>query len=293
MGKRGGWLIGWIAVVGLCACSQGEITNGSTGGASGAGGSPPQFPGSRCSFPDPALANAVAHWAEGFSGLPEDSVSELTVGTVKDLRGIDCLAHLVRLTLSDASLVTDFSPLAGHPTLADLSVDFSTVTDLSPLGAMAALASLRASGTAVSDLEPLRGKSALRLLHLDGTRVADLSPLRDLGSLEEIDVTGTSVVALSPLNRQPLDTILADRTKVTSLAGIDFMPKLRLISIDNSAVSSLGTIERLSPAILRVAGNPLDSESLLVVQRLCDAGWGVAWNGEICGDDCQIYRCNV
>jgi Leucine-rich repeat (LRR) protein len=165
------------------------------------------------------------------------------------------------------------------------------VADLGPVVSSLSLSELDASNTAVSDLEPLRGLSQLRLLYLENTTVSDIDPLRALPSLECLNISGTTVADLSPLNRLPLYELYADRTRVASLAGLDTMPNLHFVQLDDSALTSLGTIELLAPAYLSVMRDPLDAEALLAINRLCQAGWAVSWDGGQCGDYCKIFYC--
>jgi hypothetical protein len=82
--------------------------------------------------------------------------------------------------------------------------------------------------------------------------------------------------------------LLANKTPITSLAGLVGLPKLRALVFDDGALISLGTIELLSPAILSVMRDPLDAEALATIARLCQAGWVVSWDGGNCGDICKL-----
>jgi hypothetical protein len=90
-----------------------------------------------------------------------------------------------------------------------------------------------------------------------------------------------------------LESLTIDETPVTSLEPLAQLTRLDKVCIhaDDSVLTSLGSIEQLSPAMLSVMRSPLDAEAVAAIARLCEAGWFVAWDGGTCGDYCKVAYC--
>lgn len=74
--------------------------------------------------------------------------------------------------------VSDLSPLAGHPSLKELTLSCTKVTDVSPLAAIPTLEMVWLYGTAVEDVSCLADLPRLNDLNLRKTQVTDLSAFK-------------------------------------------------------------------------------------------------------------------
>jgi Leucine-rich repeat (LRR) protein len=207
------------------------------------------------------------------------------LASIQELESLTGLARLSLFGMPDVSL----SPIAHLTQLLRLDVTGSAVSDLEPLAALTSLWDLDISNTDVSDLSPLAQLAALSDLGLADTAVNDIGPLTAVSTLKHLDISGTDVISVTPLNGLPLETIMADRTRITSLDGLNRLPNIETISVNESAVTSLGSIDTLHPTLLEVKQNPLDSNALAMITRLCAAGWVIDWDGGTCGSICTLW----
>jgi internalin A len=266
----------------------------------------------------PALTRitALGHGPRSVSGLrnlPMLRFLDLGVSSIASLAGLEDTPALEQLHLDYADLTScqglgqqpsllgitahgsqlaSLEGIEAAPNLRALDVHDTQIGSLERLAGLRQLRSLNASGTSVADLTPLTGLP-LEDLRLADAPVSDLGPLRPSSSLKRLDVSGTLVADLSPLNASPLlEEILAQRTPMTTLDGLDALPALRALQADESKLTSLGNIERLQPIYLGIVDDPLDSEALQIVVRLCTAGWAVAWSAgtarQACGSPCEL-----
>jgi hypothetical protein len=112
--------------------------------------------------------------------------------------------------------------------------------------------------------------------------------------LSDLDVSSTDVADLSPLSGGlQLARLDASQTRVTSLAGLVDLPLLRTFCCKGSALTSLGSIDSLGPALLDVTANPLSPDAELTIERLCATGWAVFWDGGTCGSPCRFESCTL
>jgi len=238
------------------------------------------------------LADVTRLEASYFNGNPEEDCEiESIIGaqcmpnldfvyfecvSFSDLTPLKNLQNLRTVVLS-INLVTDFSPLAGHPTLTKLhsiggqltnAFSLSGITsleeldlsgndqldDLTGLSTLENLQSLDISATPVSDLSALSSLTQLKVLDLYYTDVADLTPLSGLTNIEVVDITNTEIANLSPLeSATKLKVLTAAGTRIASLEPLANAASLELIYVSSGyldEISGLASKPNLKEATL-------------------------------------------
>lgn len=133
---------------------------------------------------------------------------------VDDLTPLAGLTGLERLRLHRCRKVKDIAPLLKLRALRHLDLSMTGVASVSGLGAaLPALEDLSLQGCrGLRDLHPLGGLRRLTTLDLGWTGIKDLSALTDVGAVTELDLTSCA--------------------HLTTLKGIDAMPRLRVLRMD-------------------------------------------------------------
>jgi Leucine-rich repeat (LRR) protein len=196
---------------------------------------------SPCSFSDPVLAEAVSEASQARGGAPENRIVDVTTKQVRSLQGIDCLTSLDWLTV-DASQLTDFSPLAGHPTLTRLTIHNSKVTDFSPFLAIPNLDNLEIEGP-FANLSLLAQAAKLERLTVYSPNLRQLAGLGLAPRLRDLDVGESPLDSFEGIAGAPaLSRISAWAAK--SAAGIQDVPALSTLDLSHSPIVDLAGIER-------------------------------------------------
>jgi serine/threonine protein kinase len=183
--------------------------------------------------------------------------------------------------------VHSIEPITHLPLLTQLLLDAVPVSDVSPLRHLQHLYSLHLTNTTVSDLSPLLDLPRLFGLGMTNLPVVDPSPLRELTGVRHLYITNDTTqmyrhlpdAPLSRLNlyisnfnslewimkyQHSLQQLTLDRTRLTSLAGIEafrnleylefrnclfddltpllLLPNLKTIKIDASVVRAISAI---------------------------------------------------
>ncbi|MFC8826301.1 leucine-rich repeat domain-containing protein [Streptomyces sp. NPDC057137] len=133
---------------------------------------------------------------------------------VDDLAPLTALTALESLRLHRCRKVKDIGPLLKLRALRRLDLSMTGVASVSGLGAaLPDLESLSLQGCrGLRDIRPLSGLRRLATLDLGWTGIKDLSALTDVGAVTELDLTSC--------------------THLTTLKGIDAMPRLRVLRMD-------------------------------------------------------------
>ncbi|MFC8074401.1 leucine-rich repeat domain-containing protein [Streptomyces sp. NPDC057307] len=133
---------------------------------------------------------------------------------VDDLTPLTALTALESLRLHRCRKVKDIGPLLKLRALRRLDLSMTGVASVSGLGAaLPDLESLSLQGCrGLRDIRPLGGLRRLAALDLGWTGIKDLSALTDVGAVTELDLTSC--------------------THLTTLKGIDAMPRLRVLRMD-------------------------------------------------------------
>ena len=176
--------------------------------------------------------------------------------------------RIVGIDLRGAGQVVNFAPLGGYALerfaaagghirnikalsrmpLKELILENTRVDDLSPAAGMP-LESLSLKGSAwIRTLSALRN-TELRRLDFAGTRVTDMSVL---ASMPLADVTVNREVAdLGVFQRLPLERLVLDGSKVSTLRPLHRKRSLRELSILDTPITSLRPLQGLSIRTLR------------------------------------------
>jgi len=127
------------------------------------------------------------------------------------------------------------------------------------------------------------------------TLVADLTPLAaSKATLTFLDVSGSPVISLAPLSGAAmLSTLDARNAGLTTLEGLQDLPRLRHLMLTGNAISDLSPLTALPPVWLEISKNPLDDAAAGIIQSLCGAGWAVTWDGGACGNVCLFDSCPI
>ncbi len=196
------------------------------------------------------------------AGVDDGQVTSLTIhdaDVLTDLSPLRALEHLQSLNSKFSggqswlnggnSWFTDLSTLSGLQ-LKELSLDHGQITDLTPLKDMP-LISLSLGGAPVEDLAPLHGLP-LQSLNVGFTRVSDLTPLKGM-RLTQLRLAYSRVADLSPLKGMPL-TLLSCSGHVADLSPLQGMPLTYLNCGGSRRVSDLSPLQGMPLTFLTVFG---------------------------------------
>ena len=167
------------------------------------------------------------------------TVTELTVGNLRDLTGIQFASGLRELYVDNGSF------------------DGGSVgnLDLSPLAHLPKMISLKIRRAGVDDIRPLRYLTNLRLLELTGNQIDDLTPLSQLVDLRELYINENRVSDLAPLSRLTrLRQLDAERNEISTLSGLENLTSLWILTLNGNPVSDVTPIANLSLRWLDLSG---------------------------------------
>lgn len=239
-------------------------------------------------FPDPNLANCVAHELGSpgastkvsqhalsgarslscngdhvetiatHSATPAHSFEDPEKTRIRSVRGLDRLPNLVSLGLTNNG-ITDLTPLADLKNLTSIKLTNNKVTDLTPLAGLPALNNLGLSYNTVADLTPLTHIATLRSLGLAKNQISDLTPLAGLTFLSTVDVSENLVSDLTPLaHLTQLSRLTLAGNGIITPAPLSDLPALSMLNIARNRISDAATFAGF-PALeeLWVGGNLL------------------------------------
>ncbi len=177
------------------------------------------------------------------------SLSLRGCGTVTSLRGLERLANLGAVSLSDTG-VRDLGALAGKVQLNSLSVLFTDLTDLSPLAGLSGLRYLSLPDVHPADFSPLRSLTQLKHLDLTGTGIQDLSILSAMTELETLSLGRNPHIAFTTFPVLPkLQSLFLDHTNISDAQPLARCTALRYLSMDLTAVVRLSPLHVLRNAV--------------------------------------------
>jgi Leucine-rich repeat (LRR) protein len=107
---------------------------------------------------------------------------------VQSLDGLECLASMAQLTLSQ-NQIADLTPLAPLGRLMILDLSHNQIADVTPLADLTRLRALDLTHNQIADVAPLAGLAQLISLGLGDNRVRDVGPLTALGQLTTLDLS--------------------------------------------------------------------------------------------------------
>ena len=239
-------------------------------------------------FPDPNLANCVAHELgspgssakvsqHALSGVRSlscngDRVEPFATDSatsahpfedpektrIRSIQGLDRLPNLVSLGLTNNG-ITDLTPLADLTKLTSIKLTNNKVTDLTPLAGLPVLNNLGVSYNSVADLTPLAHIATLRSLGLAKNQISDLTPLAGLPFLSTVDVSENLVSDLTPLaHLTQLSRLTLAGNGIITPAPLSDLPALSMLNIARNRISDAATFDGF-PALeeLWVGGNLL------------------------------------
>jgi len=237
-------------------------------------------------FPDPNLANCVAHELGSpgastkvsqhalsgarslscngdhvetlatHSATPTHSFEDPEKTRIRSIRGLDRLPNLVSLGLTNNG-ITDLTPLADLKNLTSIKLTNNKVTDLTPLAGLPALNNLGLSYNTVADLTPLTHIATLRSLGLAKNQISDLTPLAGLSALSTFDVSKNRVSDLTPLAGLTfLSTVDVSENLVSDLTPLAHLTQLSRLTLAGNGIITPAPLSDL-PALsmLNIARN--------------------------------------
>ena len=204
----------------------------------------------------------------GLSGTPLSSLSgieplrnlvklHLQHSKVNDLKPLKPLAALEELIVSDNPQLEALDGIESLVNLKSLNTERTIVKDLSPLAELQQLTDLKIGKTLVTDLTPLRALSSLSEVFLTNTLVSDFGGLATLQSLRSLYASGCQIVELKPLAGLSLTVIDLSRTKVQSVAPLQYCTHLQELVLESTQLSelqSLALIRSLQKLTLKGVG---------------------------------------
>jgi internalin A len=143
---------------------------------------------------------------------------------------------------------SDVAALTALRRIEVLDVSESAITKLDPLAQLERLRLLSFSGTVVYQLEPIAGLRGLSYLDASDTLVDDnaIQSLRGL-PLQTLDLTGTRITSLAPLTPlKRLRELHLGKTQITRVDALAEFPFLRVLSLKGTKLESLAPVEGLS-----------------------------------------------
>jgi len=111
---------------------------------------------------------------------------------------VNYFSSIVSVEISDASQITNLTPIACLTNLERLYLDDAQVTDLQPLAGLTSLEILFLETTPVNDLTPFAGLTNLKWLGFGNSQVSDLTPLASLKNLSNLWLLETKAGDWSP-----------------------------------------------------------------------------------------------
>ncbi len=184
---------------------------------------------------------------------------EMLTNDVTDLTPLRALRGLKTLwcggTPYRRGRLADLRPLQGLP-LEWLNVAHTQVADLEAIRGMP-LKQLIVSYTRVTDLEALRG---LRLENLSAEHLAsleDVEPLRGM-PLKELNLCNAGPIAdIGPLEGMPLEALNLTACRLVNVSVLASLSTLRVLCLDETAVSDLSPIRNLPLTSLSLIRTPV------------------------------------
>jgi internalin A len=182
-----------------------------------------------------------------------DTLDLFEATTLRDLSALKELPALRKLTLRDAPLLLDLSPLVAIETLAELNVTVQMLRDFTPLSRMRGLRVLKLDVEEGLDLAPLAALTELEELEITCPR--DLAPLGGLRSLKKLSVSARRCSpSLDPIRRLAGLTSLSlyGFGEMTTADVVRDLPRLTSLNLwhgekltDIDAVGTLKDLEEL------------------------------------------------
>ncbi len=151
--------------------------------------------------------------------------------------------NITKLALCD-NIISDLSPLAGMPCIAELYIGQNPISDITALSEVPTLTLLDVSDTSVTDLTPLTG-SHLHSLNLFHAPIEDYSVLSGLQQLETLKVNHLNSDDIAECGRlgQLVTLFLCDTPALTNLAPLSGMTRLTFLDLSSNGITDVAGIE--------------------------------------------------
>jgi len=188
-------------------------------------------------------------WWNGLSQAWKDALLLQVKGEgTPDKIGLQEIAGLSSVSVSENFQITDLSPLLHLSRLTELGISGTSVAKLDPVAKMTQLRTLRCTKNPLTDLTPVSGLRNLRELDFSNTQVEDLDALQNMTQLEVLRFSGTQVKNLKYLQKLVnLKVIEFYNTRVGNVDVLDGMNKLETVKMFNTKVSPK-RVEKLKQA---------------------------------------------
>ena len=206
-------------------------------------------------IPDPGLRQRLA---AALGKAPDEaitteemaSLSELKLGRIEDLAGIQFASGLRELSLNFgasywASLTAegslDLSPIAHLPKLVSLQIWSVGVRDIRPLRYLTNLRRLDLVRNQIDDLGPLSELVDLRELVINDNRVSDLTPLSAMTKLRQLDAERNDISTMSGLENTSIEWLRLESNPISDVTPIAGLP-LAWLFLDGTNVADLSPL---------------------------------------------------
>ena len=156
-----------------------------------------------------------------------------------DKVGLQRIASLKKVTITDNFQISDLSPMLHLDRLEELTFSGTNVTTLDPVAGMKRLRVLGCQRNPLTALTAVSGLSTLKELDFSNTQVEDLDALQNMVQLEVLKFNGTQVKNLKYLQLLTnLTTLEFFNTRVGNIDVLDGMNKLKVVKMFNTRVSA-------------------------------------------------------
>ena len=176
-------------------------------------------------------------------GLPELKSIDLSKSGVTNLSALETLPKLSKIIAQNMRL--EQASLYRVSQAQYLDVHSSAFSELQFIETWSGLQYLGIGSTAVTDLSPLVAHSDLNYLVASRLPQSAIATLPILPSLRSLWIPDTDVRSLEEIVAPNLTWLMLDRTKITSLKGLENFPNLTRIDLDSTEVTDLSPLLNL------------------------------------------------
>ena len=197
------------------------------------------------------------------------TISELTLGGIEDLTGLQFASGLRELRIGGAGVGLDISPLAHLPKLISFRAWRAGIRDVSALRYLTSLRRLDLARNQIDDLGPLSGLAGLTELVIHDNRVSDLTALSAMTRLRVLEAERNDISTLSGLENTALEWLRLDANPISDVTPIAKLPLTRLYMSGTNVVDLSPLRDSRGLRIFEAANARLRDASVFETWALC------------------------
>lgn len=199
---------------------------------------------------DQGLAQ-VLNSDDEYTGMRNVDLAQITTlngdsQSLFDLRGLEYLTSLTRLSLTDNS-ITDLSPLSNLTALTYLNVNNNQITDLSPLQNLVLLDSLEFNSNNVTSIAALLNMTLMEYLWMQNNHISDLSPLKNMAVINELGLTGNNVTSVADIkDLVSVDSLMLANNQLTDISLLQNLVNISWITLNNNSIVDISALQNMT-----------------------------------------------